>query len=72
VQGQNIFIRVNCHSPDAQFVTGAEDPDGDFAAVGNKYGTDFVHTHFSFLATTACGRSAKTYRYSSKIINKMQ
>ena len=36
MQGEAIFVRVDGDGADAQFVGGAEDADGDLAAVGDE------------------------------------
>ena len=36
VQGEAVFVRVDGDGADAQLVGGAEDADGDFAAIGDQ------------------------------------
>ena len=43
VQGKAVFVGKDGHRADAHFGGGAQHPDGDFAAVGDKDAADFFH-----------------------------
>ena len=53
VQGEAVFVRVDGDGADAQFVGGAKDADGDFAAVGDqqladRFDDDWILRHVPF------------------------
>ena len=48
VQWKCVFFWINCHCADAEFVAGTENADSDFAAVGNQYRLNFLHSIPSF------------------------
>ena len=43
VQGEAVFVGVDGDGADAQFAGGAQDADGDFAAVGDQEAADLFH-----------------------------
>lgn len=44
VQGEPVLVRVDRHGPNTEFVGAPEDPDRDFASVGDEQAADFSHS----------------------------
>ena len=60
MQGKAVFVRVNRHRADAQLRCGAENADGNLAAVGNEQLANWAQSRLWFLRHGGSVPSSKT------------